>query len=547
MNDRPSCRLGLSSRAAPSAPAWGANRTAGYLASRAERRARPGKLAGRARGRPDRTGDARALVAGDQTGAADQVAADVPGPGGPARKTRTGWHTTHATGRLSRWWHGGASGRAGRGNRRSFRRDLHITWHGGASGRAGRGGPRRFRRDLHITWCGAASGRAGRGSRRRFRRDLHITWHGGAAGRAGRCSRRRFRRDLHITWHGGASGWAGRGSRRRFRRNLHITWHGGASGWAGRGNRCRFRRDLHITWHGGASGRAGRVGSNSCYGRRGSLSPSWSAPGSGRRPARGDALCRPRALRPWCADGRLIPGTSARGQGAGHDGLAMSALQGESCWPGCRRRFRRDLHTTHATGRLSRWWHGGASGWAGRGSRRRFRRDLHITHATGRLTRWWHGGACPGGGTVAPPAGPGRDGVLGAQEPHAPFPRAATSPPGRLEQHGLPPSRTSAPEAACTTRPARRDPTPQRRPEPRAPERPHATRVRTRRPWLRAPAPTRRVRGGGRAKSEPHAPFPHAVPPIGGRHPPAPVRTPCTRSRPCPACPGSPRARPNSG
>jgi hypothetical protein len=486
MNDRPSCRLGLSSRAAPSAPAWGANRTAGYLASRAERRARPGKLAGRARGRPDRTGDARALVAGDQTGAADQVAADVPGPGGPARKTRTGWHTTHATGRLSRWWHGGASGRAGRGNRRSFRRDLHITWHGGASGRAGRGGPRRFRRDLHITWCGAASGRAGRGSRR------------------------------------------------------------------------RFRRDLHITWHGGASGRAGRVGSNSCYGRRGSLSPSWSAPGSGRRPARGDALCRPRALRPWCADGRLIPGTSARGQGAGHDGLAMSALQGESCWPGCRRRFRRDLHTTHATGRLSRWWHGGASGWAGRGSRRRFRRDLHITHATGRLTRWWHGGACPGGGTVAPPAGPGRDGVLGAQEPHAPFPRAATSPPGRLEQHGLPPSRTSAPEAACTTRPARRDPTPQRRPEPRAPERPHATRVRTRRPWLRtpyqnpmhrygAPAPTRRVRGGGRAKSEPHAPFPHAVPPIGGRHPPAPVRTPCTRSRPCPACPGSPRARPNSG
>ena len=39
--------------------------------------------------------------------------------------------------------------------------------------------------------------------------------------------------------------------------------------------------------------------------------PSWPAPGSARRAARGHALCRPSALRPCCADGR---------HRAGHDG-----------------------------------------------------------------------------------------------------------------------------------------------------------------------------------------------------------------------------------
>jgi hypothetical protein len=106
MNDRLSCRRGFLSRAEPRAAAGDANRTVGHLASRAERRAVPRTAAGRARGHPDGADGAGALAGNDQTAAADQAPAGVPGPGGPARETPTRCHTEPATGHLSRWWRG---------------------------------------------------------------------------------------------------------------------------------------------------------------------------------------------------------------------------------------------------------------------------------------------------------------------------------------------------------------------------------------------------------------------------------------------------------
>ena len=139
---------------------------------------------GGARGRAGTTGDAGSVAGGDRTGADDRAPADEPRPGRTAREART---TPHIP------WHGGASVEAGRrrwagrcsgagGCARRTRTTPHAEpasghlsrwWHGGASGRTGRDRGRKFGQDLHTTpatghlyrwWCDGASGWAGRGS-----------------------------------------------------------------------------------------------------------------------------------------------------------------------------------------------------------------------------------------------------------------------------------------------------------------------------------------------------------------------------------------------
>ena len=210
-------------------------------------------------------------------------------------------------------------------------------------GRAGQ--PTRLATRPHTTWHGGASDRAGRGSRRGLRQDpIHRgtvalpTGPGEAADAA--CDKTPYN----------VARWRFRPGRARQptppATRPHTPWHGGASDRAGRGSRRRLRQDPI---------------------QRGTVAPP-TGPGE-----TADAACDKtpynachRALVPVVARWRFRPGRA-----------------GQPTPPATR------PHTTHATGRLSRWWHGGASDRAGRGSRRRLRQDpIHR-------------------GTVARPAGPG--------------------------------------------------------------------------------------------------------------------------------------------
>ncbi len=273
-------------------------------------------------------------------------------PGRPGQPTppATRPHTTHATGRLSRWWHGGASGRAGRGSRRGLRQDpiqrgtvALPTGPGGAADAACDKTP------YTVARWRFRPGRARQPTPPATR--PHTPWHGGASGRAGRDSRRRLRQDpIHRGTVALPTGpgetadaacdktpynvarWRLRPGRARQptppATRPHTPWHGGASDRAGRGSRRRLRQDPIQRMPPGACPGGGTV-----------------APPTGPAEA-ADAACdkTPYTVARW----RVRPGRA-----------------GQPTPPATR------PHTTHATGRLSRWWHGGASGRAGRGSRRR--------------------------------------------------------------------------------------------------------------------------------------------------------------------------------